>query len=114
MSNGAQQRNLAAILFTDMVGYSALAQRNERLAVESIPQGQLKPDPVPQGRPTIAQRFIAGSRRPERDKPRRGDRTFVGRWRGPFLSPLRGFGAAAFFPSDKSPGYCLSSSGLKP
>jgi hypothetical protein len=28
MSTGAEQRKLAAIMFTDMVGYSALAQRN--------------------------------------------------------------------------------------
>ena len=66
MSARTEQRKLAAIMFTDMGGYSALSQRNEAFALE----------PVPQGRPTIAQRFIAGSRRPERGKPRRGDRTF--------------------------------------
>jgi class 3 adenylate cyclase len=49
-SDRTEQRKLAAIMFTDMVGYSALAQRNEALALRSVPQG----------RPRIAQRFIAG------------------------------------------------------
>ena len=31
---GAEQRKLAAILFTDMMGYSALARPNEKLALE--------------------------------------------------------------------------------
>jgi adenylate cyclase len=39
-SEGTEQRKLAAIMFTDMVGYSALSQRNEALALELLAENQ--------------------------------------------------------------------------
>ena len=39
-SENTEQRKLAAIMFTDMVGYSALSQRNEALALELVAENQ--------------------------------------------------------------------------
>ena len=36
MSAAAEQRKLAAIMFTDMVGYSALAQHDDKIALELL------------------------------------------------------------------------------
>ncbi len=39
-SENTEQRKLAAIMFTDMVGYSALSQRNDKLALELVAENQ--------------------------------------------------------------------------
>src|ERR1044072_2693093 len=36
MSSSREQRKLAAIMFTDMVGYSALSQRDDKVALELL------------------------------------------------------------------------------
>jgi adenylate cyclase len=45
MAEGAE-RKLAAIMFTDMVGYSALAQRNEALALDLLAEHQRRLRPI--------------------------------------------------------------------
>ena len=40
------ERKLAAIMFTDMVGYSALAQRNEALALDLLAEHQDRLRPI--------------------------------------------------------------------
>src|ERR1043165_3534476 len=36
MTSSGEQRKLAAIMFTDMVGYSALSQRDDKVALELL------------------------------------------------------------------------------
>ena len=45
MTDG-EQRKLAAIMFTDMVGFSALTQRNEALAIELLAEHQRRLRPI--------------------------------------------------------------------
>ena len=45
MSTNLEQRKLAAIMFTDMVGYSALSQRDDKLAQELLEEQSLQTDP---------------------------------------------------------------------
>ena len=76
-----EQRKLAAIMFTDMVGYSALAQRNEALALELVRQGRQK----------IAQRLIAGLAGPRGKVPQGRKRVVCAASHvRSTLSPLRG------------------------
>ena len=42
LDHRTEHRKRAAIMFTDMVGCSALAQRNEKLALNSVPEGRKK------------------------------------------------------------------------
>ena len=104
-NDSTEPRKLAAIMFTDMVGYSALSQRNLPCALE----------PVPEGRPKIAQRFIAGLHAPKGKVPEgRQNVLRAAKDVGPILSPLRGFLFLCRFPSVETLGYCLSPSGLAP
>ncbi|MBI3414957.1 MAG: hypothetical protein HY043_06480 [Verrucomicrobia bacterium] len=103
MSAHTEQRKLAAIMFTDMLDYSAPAQRNEVLATFEVPQG----------RPTIAQRFIAGLAEPSGKVPQGRKKIAFSGWRiRSTLSPLRGLAALGRFPSVETLGYGLSPSGL--
>jgi class 3 adenylate cyclase len=46
MRSGTEQRRLVAIMFTDMVGYSTLTQRNEELALELLDEHRKKVEAV--------------------------------------------------------------------
>ena len=46
MTTQGSERKLAAIMFTDMVGYSALAQRNEALALVLLAEHQVQLRPL--------------------------------------------------------------------
>ncbi len=100
LNETTDRRRLAIIMFTDLVGYSALSQGNEA---------------VPQGHQRIAQRFIAGlDGRTGKVPQGRKNLGCVERLVGANLSPLRGFPSLRHFPSVETLGYCLSPSGLGP
>jgi class 3 adenylate cyclase len=43
MSTVTEQRKLAAVMFTDMAGYSALSQRDDKLALELLEEHRRLP-----------------------------------------------------------------------
>ena len=98
-SENTEKRKLAAIMFTDMVGYSALTQRNEALALRLVPEG----------RPRIAQRFNAGLDG-WRGKVPQGRKKVgcAGSRVGANLSPRRGLTTSRRVPSVETLGYSLS------
>jgi len=53
----AEQRRLAAIMFTDMVGYSALSQRDEKRAQELLEEHRPRPKLPAAFAPMLAKRI---------------------------------------------------------